>query len=172
MLKQGLPWSQTASEWMEEKCPSQNKCTKTCDRNHMESLADQTKQTDGIFVAAGIFKNTDHRIRLPKFLQCVYIWTRWGKDLDIVYLDIPDSYRILPHPPIDPSECSSVLLLYQLTHSWLKGQISFILNNIWFPNMNVYLQVCEFESNIDLIMFYLCSNLTVKHNVSYHKLLK
>ncbi|KAK3539497.1 hypothetical protein QTP70_009038 [Hemibagrus guttatus] len=70
----------------------------------------QNAQPNELFIIAGDFNHGNLKTVLPKFHQHVDIATRGAKTLDLVYTNIPGTYRLEPHPHLSYSDNISMLI--------------------------------------------------------------
>ncbi|KAK3548250.1 hypothetical protein QTP70_005817 [Hemibagrus guttatus] len=71
----------------------------------------QNSHLDGLFIIAGDFNHANLKSVLPKFHQYVNFATRGVNALDLVYTNIPGTYRAEPSPHLGYSDHISVMLI-------------------------------------------------------------
>ncbi|KAK3569956.1 hypothetical protein QTP86_007786, partial [Hemibagrus guttatus] len=71
----------------------------------------QNAHLDGLFIIAGDFNHVNLKSVLPKFHQHVDFATRGTNTLDLIYTNIPSTYRAEPHSHFGYSDHVSVMLI-------------------------------------------------------------
>ncbi|KAK3510333.1 hypothetical protein QTP70_002152 [Hemibagrus guttatus] len=71
----------------------------------------QNAHPNGLFIIAGDFNHANLKSVLPKFHQYVDFATRGVNALDLVYTNIPGTYRAEPRPHLGYSDHISVMLI-------------------------------------------------------------
>ncbi|KAI4893321.1 hypothetical protein NFI96_028477 [Prochilodus magdalenae] len=138
-------------------------CVKTQSRQsfHCAISGLQNTHPDGLFIVAGDFNHMNLQPVLPKFHQHVNFATRGANALDLVYTNIPSTYRAEPRPYLEYSDHISVMLIpayrplvrrskpvLKQLRTWQSGAISALQN--CFEHTDWQMEAATYSNTTDL----------------------